>query len=171
MIERAMPTAGKQKSQMSTRNAWKKQESVQQLEAAVDRMYGAKYPKIVTSNKGELPGASQNLNKVEYLESWGSAFDTEVSLKNANPSRTKYSRSPDEFSEVFLKSLDTRSGNALPVSSFKPGGETPIGQSEFQKRGLADEVPEWIPDACTQCNLCSIAVPPFFWWLWRSFGR
>ena len=73
---------------MSARNTWKKHEAVQQLEAAVDRMYCAKYPKIVTSNKGELPGASQNLNKVEYLESWGSAFDTEVSLKNANPSRT-----------------------------------------------------------------------------------
>ena len=76
------------KVQMSTRNAWKKQESVQQMEAAVDRTYGAKHHKIVTSNKGELPGASQNLNKVEYLESWGSAFDMEVSLKNANPSRT-----------------------------------------------------------------------------------
>ena len=65
----------------------------------------------------------------------------------------------DEFSDVFLKSLDTRSGDALPVSSFKHGGETPIGPSEFQKRGPADEVPEWIPDACTQCNLCSIVCP------------
>lgn len=136
-----------------------KHEAVQQLEAAVDRMYGAKHPKIVASNKAALHAAPQNLNKVEYPESWGSAFDTEVSLNNANPSRTQYSRSPDEFSEVFLKSLDTRSGDALPVSSFKPGGETPIGQSEFQKRGLADEVPEWIPDACTQCNLCSIVCP------------
>ena len=73
---------------MSTRNAWKKHEAVQQLEAAVDRMYGTKHSKIVTSNKGELHAAPQNLNKVEYLESWGSALDTEVSLKNANPSST-----------------------------------------------------------------------------------
>ena len=73
---------------MSACNTWKKQESVQQLEAAVDRMYGAKHPKIVTSNKGKLPGAPQNMYKVEYPESWSSAFDTEVSLKNANPSRT-----------------------------------------------------------------------------------
>ena len=65
-----------------------KHEALQQLEAAVDRMYDAKHPKIVTSNKAALHAAPQNLNKVEYPESWGSAFDTEVSLKNANPSRT-----------------------------------------------------------------------------------
>ena len=65
-----------------------KHDAVQQFEAVVDRMYGAKHPKIVTSNKAALHAAPQNLYKVEYPESWGSAFDTEVSLKNANPSRT-----------------------------------------------------------------------------------
>ena len=73
---------------MSARNAWKKHEIVQQLEAAVDRMYCAKHPKIVKSNKAALHAAPQNLDKVKYPESWGSAFDTEVSLKNANPLRT-----------------------------------------------------------------------------------
>jgi len=60
---------------------------------------------------------------------------------------------------VFLKSIDSRTGDKLPVSAFLPGGESPIGQSAFQKRALAEEVPVWKPDPCTQCNLCSIVCP------------
>merc|ERR1719210_1358232 len=87
------------------------------------------------------------------------AEDTPESLKVLDPSRTRFSKIPDDFSKTFLKGIDSRSADALPVSAFSPGGETPIGQSAFQKRALAEEVPVWIPDKCTQCNLCSVVCP------------
>jgi len=130
-----------------------------QLESAIDRMYGSKSPKIVTSNKAALAAAPENLNRVMYPESWLNAEDTPETLKLRDPSRTQYSRALDEFSSVFLKNIDARQADELPVSAFTPGGETPIGQSTFQKRALAEEVPIWIPDTCTQCNLCSIVCP------------
>ena len=58
-----------------------KQGREQQLDAAVDRMHGTKYPKLVTSNKAALHAAPQNLNKEDYPASWLSAVKTEVSLK------------------------------------------------------------------------------------------
>mmetsp|Transcript_31414 Transcript_31414/g.98497 ORF Transcript_31414/g.98497 Transcript_31414/m.98497 type:complete len:1852 (-) Transcript_31414:149-5704(-) len=131
----------------------------EQLEAAIDRMYGKKSPDIVRANKAALAAAKANLNKVEYPESWLAAEDTEDSLRVVNPSATQYSQPIDEFSSTFLKSIDARKADNLPVSAFSPGGETPIGQSIFQKRALAEEVPVWIPDACTQCNLCSVVCP------------
>ena len=55
-----------------------KQGREQQLDAAVDRMYGAKYPKFVTSNNAALHTVPQNLNNVDYPASWLSAVETEV---------------------------------------------------------------------------------------------
>ena len=88
MIERAMPTAGKQKCRCprATRgrnksqcNSWRRQ----LIECTVQSI-----PRLLRRIKQNDTLLLKNLNKVEYLESWGSAFDTEVSLKNANPSRT-----------------------------------------------------------------------------------
>ena len=50
-----------------------KQGRVQQLNAVVDRMDGAKHHKIVTSNKAVVHAVPQNLNKVDYPASWFSA--------------------------------------------------------------------------------------------------
>jgi ferredoxin len=131
----------------------------EQLESAVDRMYGKKSPEIVRSNKAALAAAVSSLKKIDYPENWSAAVDSEASLKLTQPWFTKYSRTPDEFSSKFLKYIDSRKADTLSVSDFKPGGETPIGQSAFQKRALAEEVPVWIPDKCTQCNLCSVVCP------------
>eukprot|EP00933_Yihiella_yeosuensis_P019667 TRINITY_DN15891_c2_g1_i1.p1 TRINITY_DN15891_c2_g1~~TRINITY_DN15891_c2_g1_i1.p1 ORF type:complete len:1850 (-),score=463.66 TRINITY_DN15891_c2_g1_i1:474-6023(-) len=130
-----------------------------QLEAAIDRMYGNKSPEIVRCNKAALAAAVDSLNRVAYPESWKAAEDNEASLRTLHPSKSEYSKPRDAWANTFLKNIDSRSGDNLPVSAFLPGGETPIGQSEFQKRSLAEEVPVWIPDKCTQCNLCSVVCP------------
>ena len=39
-----------------------------QLEAAIDRMYGNKSPKVVSSNKAALAAASENLNRIKHSE-------------------------------------------------------------------------------------------------------
>lgn len=50
-------------------------------------------------------------------------------------------------------------GDKLPVSAFEPGGYMPAGTTRFEKRGIAPEIPVWIPDKCTQCNYCAIVCP------------
>jgi len=87
------------------------------------------------------------------------AEETAASTKRMYPSKTKYTPELDEFSATMLKGITGRTAGELPTSAFKPGGEQPIGQTLFEKRGLAEEVPIWYPDTCTQCNLCSIVCP------------
>ena len=58
-----------------------------------------------------------------------------------------------------MKAIACRKADELPVSAFLAGGESPIGQMAFEKRGLAEEVLVWSSDTCTQCNLCSIGCP------------
>ena len=36
----------------------------------------------------------------------------------------------------------SQDGNSLPVSTFVPGGRVPLGTSQFEKRGIAINVPK-----------------------------
>ena len=51
-------------------------------------------------------------------------------------------------------------GDDLPVSAFFQG-KTGIaaGTSAYEKRGIAINIPEWIPENCIQCNQCSFVCP------------
>lgn len=129
------------------------------LEASIDRLYGRKSPKIVSSNKAALAAAVDSLNPIDFPESWLTCEDNASSARTMYPSKSEFSKPFDEFSSTFMKGITQRTAGELPVSAFEAGGETPIGQASFEKRGLAEEVPIWLPDTCTQCNLCAIVCP------------
>ena len=50
-------------------------------------------------------------------------------------------------------------GDALPVSAFPPDGTWPVGTTQWEKRNIAENIPIWQPDLCTQCNHCVAACP------------
>ena len=52
-------------------------------------------------------------------------------------------------------------GDTLSVSCFLSylTGAVPPGISASEKQGIAFAVPEWIPENCIQCNLCSFVCP------------
>lgn len=50
-------------------------------------------------------------------------------------------------------------GDGLPVSAFPPDGTWPTGTTQYEKRNIAMQVPEWDPDVCIQCNKCALVCP------------
>lgn len=50
-------------------------------------------------------------------------------------------------------------GDTLPVSAFPPDGAWPTGTTRWEKRNIAEQIPIWQPDLCTQCNHCAVACP------------
>ena len=52
-------------------------------------------------------------------------------------------------------------GDALPVSAFvgMEDGTMPQGTAAYEKRGIAVDVPEWMPENCIQCNFCAYVCP------------
>ena len=50
-------------------------------------------------------------------------------------------------------------GDKIPVSALPADGIWPSGTSKFEKRNIADKVPEWKEDICTQCGLCTMVCP------------
>ena len=64
-----------------------------------------------------------------------------------------------QFAAQVQKPCNNLDGNSLPVSAFVPGGRVPCGTSQYEKRGIAIQVPTVDMDKCTQCNKCSLICP------------
>ena len=66
-----------------------------------------------------------------------------------------------KFVNNIVVPVSKMNGDSLPVSAFKDmaDGTFPQGSAAYEKRGIAVDVPEWIPENCIQCNLCSYVCP------------
>jgi pyruvate-ferredoxin/flavodoxin oxidoreductase len=58
-----------------------------------------------------------------------------------------------------MQPMLAQQGDKLPVSAFSPDGIFPVGTTQYEKRGVAINVPEWIMDNCIQCNQCAMVCP------------
>ena len=50
-------------------------------------------------------------------------------------------------------------GDELPVSALPADGTYPSGTARWEKRNIADRVPEWRPAICIQCGNCALVCP------------
>ncbi len=65
---------------------------------------------------------------------------------------------PDYMREVIFPILRQK-GDDMPVSAFAPDGAFPFSTAQYEKRGVAINVPEWIKENCIQCNQCAFVCP------------
>ena len=61
----------------------------------------------------------------------------------------------------FNETINLLKGDTLPVSAFlgKERGIFDGGTTKYEKRNVAEYIPEWIPENCIECNLCSFSCP------------
>ncbi|MCC7366386.1 MAG: pyruvate:ferredoxin (flavodoxin) oxidoreductase [Dehalococcoidia bacterium] len=50
-------------------------------------------------------------------------------------------------------------GDALPVSALPADGTFPTGTTQWEKRGIAAEIPVWDPSICIECAKCALVCP------------
>ena len=67
----------------------------------------------------------------------------------------------NKFYKEVAEVMNNQRGDDLPVSAFlgREDGSFPAGLTQYEKRGVAVTVPEWVPDNCIQCNQCSYVCP------------
>jgi pyruvate-ferredoxin/flavodoxin oxidoreductase len=65
---------------------------------------------------------------------------------------------PEWVSDV-MQPILAQKGDDLPVSQIYPDGIFPVATTQYEKRGVAINVPEWIMDNCIQCNQCAMVCP------------
>lgn len=124
------------------------EEAFNYMKDAIKKTYGKKGDKIVKMNTDAVDKAVDAIEKIEVPESWSTAGQEEYIDKEES----------DFVSEV-MRPMLAMQGDKLPVSAFSPDGIFPTGTTRYEKRGIAINVPEWIPENCIQCNQCSFVCP------------
>ncbi len=50
-------------------------------------------------------------------------------------------------------------GDSVPVSQLPVDGTYPSGTAQWEKRNIAQEIPQWDPELCIQCGKCFLVCP------------
>ncbi len=78
----------------------------------------------------------------------------------ASPNRPPVvSDAAPDFVKTVTAAMLAGLGDALPVSALPPDGTWPVGTTRWEKRNIAEEIPIWKEELCTQCNHCVAACP------------
>lgn len=127
------------------------EDAVKYMKEAIRESYGRKGDHIVKMNDQAVDQGIEALVKVEIPAAWAEADDAAAATKEEVP----------EFISDVLIPMNRQEGDKLPVSTFvgREDGTFPMGTARYEKRGIAIEVPRWIPENCTQCNQCSFVCP------------
>lgn len=124
-------------------------EAVKLLKEAIVKTYGKKGEEIVAMNQKAVDIAFDRLEEVKYPEDWASAPVKEEAEDDSRP----------EFIRKIADVMNAQQGDKLPVSEMTPAGFFPSGTTAYEKRGIAINVPEWVPENCIQCNQCAFVCP------------
>ncbi len=124
--------------------------SVSEMKNAIVKTFSRKGEEIVRMNHLAVDKGG-DVEKITVSPEWKNLAD-DVVKEDANV---------PEFIRNVVEPINALKGDELPVSAFtgREDGTFPQGTTAYEKRGIAVDVPEWLPDACTQCNQCVLVCP------------
>ncbi|MGE5561636.1 MAG: pyruvate:ferredoxin (flavodoxin) oxidoreductase [Chloroflexota bacterium] len=123
-------------------------DAVKFMKAAVVKTYGKKGDKIVAMNNAAIDQGMSAMIEVKYPASWAKAVDEAAATSEV----------PAYVRDV-IEPINLLKGDQLPVSAFSADGTVPTATTQYEKRGVAAEVPVWVPATCIQCNQCTFVCP------------
>ncbi|MFA5408990.1 MAG: pyruvate:ferredoxin (flavodoxin) oxidoreductase [Bacilli bacterium] len=109
--------------------------------------FSKKGESVVTSNQNVVKESIQYLREVPVDVSWSTLEDNDIKCLS--------------FDNKIFNDMGNLAGNELRVSDllpYKDGTYLPA-TSQYEKRGIAEAIPHWIPENCIQCNQCSFVCP------------
>ncbi|HHY06604.1 MAG TPA: pyruvate:ferredoxin (flavodoxin) oxidoreductase [Clostridia bacterium] len=122
------------------------------LKEAIAKTYGRKGDKVVAMNHQAVDEGLKALTKVDVPKEWALCVDEAAASSDCTV---------PEFVKKVVKPMNAQQGDTLPVSTFvgREDGSFPLGITAYEKRGIAVNVPDWLPANCIQCNQCSYVCP------------
>ena len=123
--------------------------AIEAVKQAIKKTYGKKGDAIVNANCAAVDATLENLHKIE-LQTVSAQAETCASFALSGAS---------EFIQTVTRRLLEHRGDDLPVSALPIGGKWPTGTSCFEKRNMAQFIPDWDPELCGQCTRCTTVCP------------
>ncbi len=129
------------------------EDAVKYLKEAVITSYGKKGDQVVNMNHAAIDSGINSIVKIEVPSKWKDSKDDKLDTMNEYP----------EFVKDIVEPMNRMEGDTIPISTLiREGvddGTFMAGTTAFEKRGIAVNVPQWIPENCIQCNQCSYVCP------------
>ncbi|MEG2756352.1 MAG: 2-oxoacid:acceptor oxidoreductase family protein, partial [Mucinivorans sp.] len=124
--------------------------AVEQMKKAIYKSYGKKGESIVNMNYQAVDAGSA-VEKIEVDPAWANLV---IKAKEIDASRP-------EFIRNIVDPINSLEGDSLPVSAFngREDGTWDAGTSQYEKRGIAANIPAWQSENCIQCNQCAFVCP------------
>ncbi|MEP7036364.1 MAG: pyruvate:ferredoxin (flavodoxin) oxidoreductase, partial [Actinomycetota bacterium] len=124
-------------------------EVIPRIKASIEKEYGKKGRKVVERNFAAVDRAISELVEVQVPA-------TATSTQHRMPPMP--SNAPEFVSKV-IASLIRGEGDLLPVSAMPADGTWPTDTAKWEKRAIAQDLPKWDPDLCTDCGKCAVTCP------------
>jgi pyruvate-ferredoxin/flavodoxin oxidoreductase len=132
-------------------------QAIQYMKDAAYKSYSKKGDAIVQMNYKAIEAGAEGAVKIDIPADWA------TTTEGASPAHANLEGRPEviDYVKNIQQPINAQRGNQLPVSAFAndADGTVPQGTAAYEKRGVAVDVPQWIPENCIQCNICSYVCP------------
>jgi pyruvate-ferredoxin/flavodoxin oxidoreductase len=124
--------------------------AVKEMKKFIIKSFGRKGEEVVAMNNAAVDKGGEVI-KVEVPAGWAKITD----------GKETDTRDLPDFIKNVVEPINNLRGDDLPVSAFlgREDGTFPAGTTQYEKRGIAINVPEWQSASCIQCNQCSYVCP------------
>ncbi len=126
-----------------------REEAINKIKEAIKKTYGSKGEEIVNKNFRAVDQTLANLHEIEVPEKATSSIELPPIVSE---------KAPDYVKNVLARIMEGK-GDEIPVSGMPVDGTFPSGTTQWEKRNIALEIPEWDPEVCIQCNKCTMVCP------------
>ncbi len=130
-------------------NVLPREEAIAKIKEAIYESYWKKGEAVVQKNYDAVDNTLEHLYEVDYSKNVFGNNDFGDHIPDT---------APDFVTEV-LSRIIAGEGDELPVSAFPVDGTYPSATTKWEKRNIADAVPVWDTDLCTQCGKCFMICP------------
>lgn len=125
------------------------EKAMELIKQAVVDTYGKKGQDVIDMNMKAAEAARERIEKVDYpLEVRG-----DLHVHPPVPGEAP------QFVQEITGEIIAGRGEKIPVSKLPDDGTYPTGTTKFEKRNIAEKIPVWEPEICTQCGECSLLCP------------
>ncbi len=124
-------------------------EAIAKIKGAIEKTYSKKGQEVVEKNFIAVDASVANLHQVEVPAEPTAEFGY---------SQTVSDKAPDFVKRVTAVMMRDE-GDKLPVSALPVDGTWPSATTQWEKRNIAIDIPQWNPDLCIQCTKCATICP------------
>ena len=124
-------------------------EVLPRIKAGIEKAYGKRGRGVVEKNFVAVDQAISELSEVKVPAEATSTLHRMPPLPSNAPDYVKQVTAP----------LMRGEGDLLPVSAMSADGTWPTDTAKWEKRAIAQDLPIWDPDLCTDCGKCAVTCP------------